>query len=152
MDDADFQRYWKERYEDQLAWYGKKSARNKAAYLGLRGTILATVAAVPVTLIADAPRLVPTVLSAVVMLLEGLLSLLRCHENWISYRSNAEMLKKEGNLYRARIGEYGQSADPQGLFVARIEALVSREHTFWRAVSQRPEKQTGTQGEQGGSD
>jgi len=103
---------------------------------------MALAAAIPVTLnFAPAPTLLGSILGAAIVILEGCLGIFNCHENWINYRSTAETLKKEGEFYKAQIGEYATADDPAKLFVERVEALVSREHTFWRTNARPSEKQ-----------
>jgi len=40
-------------------------------------------------------------------------------------------LKKEIHVLVAGIDEYKDSQDEEGLFVKRVEALISRENTLW---------------------
>lgn len=141
MEQTEFDAYYKRRYEGELKWYDKRSAQNKRGYITLRMATLALAASIPLVLniVTDSKAWV-SALAAALIVGEGCLSLFQLHENWINYRSTAETLKKEGEFYTARVGEYGTAEDPRKLFVERVEALVSREHTFWRASA----KKTGT--------
>lgn len=40
----------------------------------------------------------------------------------------------ERYYYNARVDDYGDFNDPMGLFIKRVEALISRENTLWLAV------------------
>jgi len=40
-------------------------------------------------------------------------------------------LKKEIHFFDAGIHEYKDSQDKEGLFVKRVEALISRKNTLW---------------------
>ena len=54
METEDFQKYLKERYEDQINWYDKKSMLNQKLYRYLQGFVIILAAITPV-LVAIAP-------------------------------------------------------------------------------------------------
>jgi Protein of unknown function (DUF4231) len=138
MDDAEFETYYKNRYESELHWYERRSAQHKRGYVILRMTTLVLSASIPAALnILTDSKAAATILAAGLIVCEGTLSLFQLHENWINYRSTAETLKKEAEFFRARIGDYATAEDARKLFVERIEATVSREHTFWRATAKK---------------
>ena len=43
-------------------------------------------------------------------------------------------MKKELYSYNAKIDEYREAAEPEELFVQRVESIISSEHTKWTAI------------------
>ena len=69
--------------------------------------------------------------SVLVAILATSLETFKFEENWVNYRTTCETLKKEIHFLDAGIDEYKDSQDKEGLFVKRVEALISRENTLW---------------------
>ena len=74
--------------------------------------------------------LVVGVLGALVAIIASLLSLNQFQENWIEYRTTCESLKHEKYLFLTNAEPYNEE-DPFGLFVQRIESLISKENSAW---------------------
>ena len=53
------------------------------------------------------------------------------HDNWLLYRSTWDCLKREHTLKQAGISDYRGHADPNALFVERVEAIFRREGETW---------------------
>lgn len=138
MDQDQFEKYLKNRYEEQIDWYDKKSLFNQKIYKYLQGTLIILTALTPV-LIAFSFHyskcvylsFIPIIVSVVVAILTAALKTFKYQENWINYRTICETLKKEIHLYQAKIGDYREGADKEALFVERVESLISRENTLW---------------------
>jgi len=138
MDKEDFQRYLKDRYEDQINWYDKKSIRNQKMYKRFQWVviILSAITPVLVAIVAINPEANETswsavVISAIVAIGTTALKTFKYQENWINYRTTCETLRKEIHFYNAGVGEYKDTDDHEALFVERVEALISRENTMW---------------------
>ena len=90
--------YLKQRLDDQINWYGKKSVANQAAYKRLR---LIEIIAAAIPLLAGYSQeslhvgMTIGVLGLIVAVLAGIVSLYRFQENWTEYRAVAESLKQE---------------------------------------------------------
>jgi Protein of unknown function (DUF4231) len=120
-----------ERLEDQLAWYDGKSRANQRQYKRVKVVQLVLGAAVPVlVLVPEIHAVVPALLAAVVVILEGLQQLYQWQTNWVQYRSTTESLKHEKYLFLAAAGPYA-GADRLRVLAERIEGLVSQEHAQW---------------------
>ena len=138
METEDFQKYLKERYEDQVNWYDKKSASNQKLYRNLQGSVIILAAITPV-LVAIAPdtnRWPAVIIAALVAIGTTVLKTFKYQENWINYRTTCETLRKEIHFYRSNSGEYTASKDREALFVERVESLISRENTMWLTTQQ----------------
>lgn len=129
------QDYLKNRVEDQINWYEKRSAWNKKWYMRIKITELFLALLIPlltayITTEAKGLKLTVGVIGLLVAALSGLVTLYKFHENWISYRSVVELLKQEQFLYSAKAGPY-KTENAFALFVERFESFLSKEHSNW---------------------
>lgn len=141
MEKNEFEKYLKERYHSQINWYDKKAISNQKAYRIFQWTIIILAAATPVliTIGGSWERWTAVVISFLVAVGTASLKTFRYQENWINYRTTCETLKKEIYYFEAKVDEYGDSDDPMGLFVKRVEALISRENTIWLTAHKKKE-------------
>ena len=136
------QEYLQERVEQQLAWYGKKSAGNKSRYQILR------LLQISLGILVSAGGVYADAIPHGAWLLSGfgvLISLSAAWEtvfdhqnNWVRYRRIKEELKREKILYATASGPYRrEAAQIDGaeasftLFVERVEGLLSEEVEQW---------------------
>jgi hypothetical protein len=146
METEEFQKYLKERYEDQINWYDKKSIWNQTLYRYFQWSVIVLSAITPV-LVAIAPeesRWPAVITAAFVAIGTSILKTFRYQENWIHYRTTCETLKKEIHFYKAGLGDYRDSEDREALFVERVESLISRENTIWLTTQQPKEDKKGS--------
>jgi len=143
MDKEKFEKYLKERYEDQVRWYSNKSSKNKLYYQWFQWGAIIMSASVPV-LVVTVPehyKWITAVLAILLAIATSALKTFKFQENWINYRTIAETLKKEKYYYEAEISEYASAEDKERLFVERVETLISRENTLWVAIHTRKEEE-----------
>ncbi len=140
MDEKEFDKYLKERYHPQVDWYDKKSISNQKAYKFLQWSIIILAAITPIFVILSETwgLHIPVVLSCLVAIGSASLKTFKFQENWINYRTTCETLRKEIYFYNARVDDYS-SNDPTGVFVKRVESLISRENTMWLTVQEQKE-------------
>ena len=145
MNKEDFQKYLKDRYEEQISWYDKKSIWNQKMYRRFQWVVIVLSAITPVlvAIVAINPEAYETSwlltktswlavgISALVAIGITSLKTFKYQENWINYRTTCETLRKEIHFYKASVNEYKDTDDPEALFVERVEALISRENTMW---------------------
>lgn len=138
MEKEAFDKYLNERYENEVNWYDKKSIRNKRISYVLRVLMIVLSSIVPIIAALQFVNrdltYLTIVVSAVVAISTGIMGYGKFEELWQSYRTTCETLRKEFNYYNCRCGEYYQVADPERLFVERIESMISRENTEWVAT------------------
>jgi len=125
--------YLKNRVDDQIAWYDRKSASNQRWFRRLR--IIEIVAAALIPLLAtyadwNPVKIAVAVLGLVIAVIAGILGLFQFQENWTSCRSTCESLKQEKFLFLTKTEPYDQK-EPFPLFVQRVEALLAKEHSAW---------------------
>lgn len=131
--------YISERVDDQINWYDKKSQRAQRWFKILRAIEIIAAGSIPLFAgFGDGVSwsvVVAGVLGAVVAILASLLSLNQFQENWIEYRTTCESLKHEKYIFLTKAEPYSEE-DPFGLFVQRIESLISKENSAWSQYTQ----------------
>ena len=135
--------YLKERVDDQIGWYDKKSRQAQARYKALRGFEVIAAAAIPL-LTGFAPAWFPVapvvgVLGACIAVSASISSLNQYQQHWTAYRTTCETLQHEKYLYLTQAVPYQQQAAFQ-LFVQRIEGVISKEHSAWLEQTRRQEQ------------
>jgi hypothetical protein len=138
LDENEFGKYWKERYEHQINWYEKKSASNKKLYNYLHFFLIALSALTPLLIAidfvfqeTDTFQWVSIFTSVAIAIIATSLRAFKFQDNWVNYRTTAELLKKEQHFYKANTTEYAKAHDNKALFVKRVEHLISQAHTEW---------------------
>lgn len=146
MEEKEFESYLKERYYDQVDWYDRKAAWNQKVYKFFQWGLIILAAITPVLVViggdgkgAEWGHLSAVVTSCLVAIGTASLKVFKFQENWINYRTTCETLRKEIHYFKAGVNDYRGSDDPMGLFVRRVESLISRENTMWLSVQERKE-------------
>jgi hypothetical protein len=126
------------RLDDQITWYGRKSASHKKYFHAFKLVTLVAGAAIPlapvVILDEHFVRMLTAVLGALIVVIEGIQQLYQLQTNWITYRSTCEHLKHEKYLFLAGAGSYASTNNPRVLLAEKIESLVSQEHASWTST------------------
>lgn len=145
MDQGAFETYVAERYNKQMEYYDKTSAKNQKRYRQFQWLLIVLSAATPVlaalsgrtirlsglTFSVDLQILV-IIISAMVAILTTVLKTFNYQELWVNYRSTYEKLKPEIHYYHFNVGPYGgMGVDKESLFVSRVEAMLDAEHNQW---------------------
>ncbi len=129
-----------ERLEDQLNWYDTKSAGNGRIFKGLKiGTMVISLS-IPLfaalssrsVLLGSVVALVTGALGATIAVLEGIQQIGKYQQNWITYRTTAEALKREKYLFLSEAAHYRGAEDLRALLAERVEAIISQEHLQWQ--------------------
>ena len=88
--------YLRDRVDDQIAWYDRKSQANKRGFVVCQIIMLAAAAAVPVVAIFSGDlwsRVVVAVLGSATVVTAGIASLYQFRGHWVEYRTTAESLR-----------------------------------------------------------
>lgn len=130
VDQNTFDKFVRDRYEPELAWYDTKSLHNqKWAKIYQVGIIILS-AITPV--LAALELKWPTITaSAFVTIMVGILRYYKFEELWQGYRTTCETLKKEKTLFDAKITPYDKADDAMKMFMTRVDGMISKEHTSW---------------------
>lgn len=138
--------YIKNRLDDQINWYDKKSATQKKWYYLSKLITLICTASIPVISVAFRHQsftvVITASIAAIATVTEGILTLTKWHEKWIAYRSNAEALKHEKFSYLTSSGPYSDMSEEERLhtLVDRTENIISNENTNWASLGKKKGK------------
>ena len=140
MKKGEFNKYLKERYNDQVSWYdGRAILYKKLNYVFQIPTIFIA-AIIPIFAVLE-NKWVTVTLSAILAIFVGIANFGKFEEKWHNYRTACETLKKELYYYKSRIGEYRDTEEPEELFIQRVESVISREHTRWLTIEKSKKKE-----------
>jgi Protein of unknown function (DUF4231) len=139
--------YVKKRLENQLNWYDKKAKSYLYRYYEIQILILGVSALIPIVNVVGGYemtiRIISSILGSIVVGATGILQLTKAQESWIIFRSTAETLKKEYNLYMLKAGDYSDTnlADDKRdkLFIERSESVMAMEGTKYFSLRQKSE-------------
>ena len=142
MDRTEFEKYLKERYQDQVDWYDRRAQAMKRSYDRVQKLVivlaaLTTIAAAvgtTVGTVGDVSKWVTVAISAFVTIFTALLNTFKYRETWLNYRGTFDALKREKSYYLAQVSGYRSTADREGLFVQRVEAILTRESAEWQSI------------------
>lgn len=132
------QEYFKTRVDDQIDWYDKKSIISQKKYkiLTFMTIFCSCLSPILVNLIPTSivSKILISILGFAMTLFQGTIGLNKYNEQWISYRTTCETLKKERNMYITNSGIYAEKQDFHS-FVERIESLISNENINWASLN-----------------
>jgi hypothetical protein len=124
--------YTERRVREQQDWHSQKAAWNRQRYYACEIATLLAGALVPVVNVvwtandAWVARVLSAALGSVVVIATGIAKLFKFQENWLQYRSIAEALGRERELYLGNVGAYGANgANREALLVERVEDLLA---------------------------
>jgi len=138
--------YLEKRLDDQINWYERKSAFNKKRFNSLRFGIIAISVLIPFLtgLISEKTYYLKIAVGlggALIALFEGITTLYKYQENWLTYRMTAEQLRREKVFFETQSGPYQQDHSLQNL-VARAEAIMSSENATWVQAQEHIQEET----------
>lgn len=136
--------YLKDRLDNQIDWYDRKSSQNQKTYKRLQFILIISAASIPfISGFVDNFHYLQYLLGAIGVLIAaitGILSLYKFQENWTSYRTTCESLRHEKYLYLTKTEPYhGKNAF--NLLVQRVEMLLSKENSSWAEIMKKTEDQ-----------
>lgn len=142
MDSEQFQDYLKNRYEDQVKWYSDKAGYYKWLYQIYQWVAIVLSAMLPVLIakLPDSYIIITIVVSVLLSIATTGLKTFKYQENWISYRTIAETLKKEKHYYDADLDDYQDRKNKDSVFVERVEMIISRENSLWVTIHTKKEE------------
>ncbi|PIR49088.1 hypothetical protein COU80_01600 [Candidatus Peregrinibacteria bacterium CG10_big_fil_rev_8_21_14_0_10_55_24] len=128
--------YLQNRLEPEIKWYERKSAFNKCMLYAFRiVTIFCSALLIFLGYFEHLPHWTVGLIGTCIILIEALDGFLKPQENWINYRTTAETLKHEKELFLSKAGDY-TSGNAQ-LLAEKCELLISREHSIWLTHSKK---------------
>ncbi len=132
--------YLKERLDNQLAWYSRKSQHNQKWFKRFRLVEIVSAALIP--FLSGMGDRIPYfqwiigILGVCIAIAAAITALFKYQENWIEYRTTAEQLKHEKYTYLTNAKPY-DTEDKFRLLVERVESLISKENSTWASMSRK---------------
>lgn len=141
MDKDQFNKYLESRYRKETDWYDKKAIWNHRTYQIFQWAAIILSAFTPVLIVVSDGwmRWFAVAIAVLVAISTAALKTFKYQENWISYRTTCEILRKEYYFYEAGIQGYESVGDKEALFIERVESLISRENTLWVITHEKEE-------------
>ncbi len=144
--------YVSERLDNQISWYGKKSAYNKLRFRICQLIVIVASAVIPIInlgipLTGSSPYQalgITAILGGVITIVTALSQMDTYFETWVLYRTTAEALKRERFLYINNAADYSALSEEvkNKLLVERIEAMLSSENSKFLSLQQHARQQS----------
>jgi hypothetical protein len=138
--------YKETRLMEQIQWHSGKARQNKIRFRQFQIITLVASAIIPIINVVPIggdvqTRIVSSIIGGIIVVVTGVTQLEKYQENWILYRTSAELLKKEKYFFENNVGEYSNLNDLEKnkLLVQRVESIVSAETSKYFTIHQ-PEK------------
>ncbi len=133
----------------QIEWYDKKAIKSQQHFRRYSAVVLWISAFIPVaTLLISSQntssviqfllKMIPAVLSALVLVFSSLASQERYQSLWVSYRSNCEVLKSILHRYFTKSREFSALSDAEALniLVSVCEEYMIKEFETWTKANE----------------
>ncbi|MDS0223636.1 DUF4231 domain-containing protein [Haloarcula sp. S1AR25-5A] len=141
-----FSEFYDEFYEPQFEWYDNKAIRNKRRHrvikisqIVLAATLPVSVSLFPVTQ-SSIWQYTIIIVSVLLIIIESLESFLNYQKKWMNYRTTAEGLRREDQMFKTRTGLYEDADDPEKEFIERVLALTSQENRYWEITTRKAQE------------
>ncbi len=128
--------YMQQRVDSQLQWYSDKAKLNKNWYIRLE--VIAIILSVSIPFVSNfmtaaTPWIKHCVsfIGVAIAAITGILALMKFRDNWVEYRTTAELLRHERYMFLTRTGAYA-AVNRFDIFVQTIENLLSKEVSNWK--------------------
>ena len=142
----DEEEYLKNRLDNQIDWYDRKSTQNQKTFKRLQVILIVAAAAIPLLSgylgQEKPPAYLPYIIGGLgflVTIITAILSLYKFQEIWTTYRSTCELLQHEKYLYLTKTNPY-HAENAFNLLVQRVEMLMSQENTGWAEIMKKTEE------------
>lgn len=141
-----FDKFYENFYKPQFEWYDTKAVSNKNYHrrmkitqIGLAAILPVAVTIFPVTA-STVWQTVITVAAVLLIIFEALESYLNYQKKWMNYRTTAEGLRREEQMFKTRTQEYEDVDDPEKKFIERVMALTSQENRYWEITTRKAQE------------
>ena len=139
--------YLKDRVNNQITWYSKKSAINKKYYLWSNALIIVFAALIPFFAGLSDDTLVwgkylIALFGVLTATLTGISALYKFQEKWMTYRITGESLKREKILFQTRTEPYTNEPSSFHQFVSTAEGIMNNENAVWTQIINKKDDST----------
>ncbi|MFC1569790.1 DUF4231 domain-containing protein [bacterium] len=141
--------YLRNRLDDQIQWYDKKSISSQKAYKRIRSMEIIFAALIPllsvISVYEGLIKIIIALLGTAIVIFAGINGMNKYQELWIGYRTTTETLKHHKYLFEAQCTPYNKN-DAFVRLVENVEAIISREHSNWSSMIKDQQKKQNKSG------
>ena len=128
-------------YETQQPYNSKTANRQKIwFYTCSITTLLCSLTTIPFVSVQTIPTWISILTATVTALSQGINSIFKFHEQWISYRSTSENLKSEYFKYINEIDEYENLSEREKIFAKNVNKIVTQNNLTWKDLQRQETK------------
>ncbi|MEO1438176.1 MAG: DUF4231 domain-containing protein [Bacteroidota bacterium] len=131
--------YIKDRLENQIDWYDRKSLFNQKRYKsGQLFKIILAVSIPVLTLFSDfhfTVKYIIAVVAAIIAFLEGTAKLYNYKDLYVKYRATCEFLKREKLFFENQVAPYDKE-EPLKKLILRCEKIMKDENEAWEDMAE----------------
>ena len=143
----DEKQYIKDRLDNQIDWFNKKSSFNQRWYKRLQVIVIVASASIPfLSGFIDENgfylKIAVGALGLLIAAITAILGLYQFQANWLGYRTTCESLIQEKHLFLTGADAYAVEA-PFALLVERVESLIAKDSTNWSGYMKRSQENNG---------
>lgn len=133
---SEIENYIRSRIMPRIKYYSVRTRTYKLITRGIRfATSIMSIVVLFLINVEQVPRLIVSLIAALVALLVSIENIGKFESLWHSYRLTKEAIEAEVQLYNHRAGPYVQSVnDANTLFVERTEGIMSLEARRWHSI------------------
>lgn len=125
--------YLSTRFQPQLAWFEKASARAKQRHSLLSTAQLCATAAIPAVNVLSESTLASTLVAVLATIAAGLLALFGHREEWLRYRRTAAALVGIKVRFEARLAPFDDEIEREAHFIEACEDVLGGELGQWES-------------------
>jgi hypothetical protein len=130
-----------------IAFYERNARRNRIAFLLIKALQLVITASLTIValiqkgFVHDNQALIVGIISASLLLLEGMQQTLQLQPLWVKYRATCNNLRREQMLYENNAGPYAAQFTEDDtalkLFAERAGSIIGSENSEWQALQEK---------------
>ena len=123
--------YLQQRADEQINWMEGKSKDNQQRYKFFKVVEIVLAASIPLIVSYPSLAVATGIIGVIIVVLNGMQQLYKYHENWLTYRTTIEALKREKFLFQSQSDPYNDEATAFNRFVQNFEAILANENKKW---------------------
>lgn len=128
-----YKQYYDDRIKRAKERYGNKAKDYKCCYHVLSLFSAICTAIIPVAAYLDSSKSLIVILGILNAIFISCLSIFKCNEKWVLYRTTVGNVKHQNYLYLAKAEDYAEVNEEARLaiLVSRVESILNEKNSSW---------------------